>query len=1061
MERRAFLKLDRAESRYGGAIYDLIVLVAAGIVFFVIAASLNLSERVIAFLSKRQLEIWQLDEYVLVLVFLAFAFALFSYRRWLELRQEYLRFELAASAVSAAVYDWDIHGGTIVWGSGLTEVFGFPRDEAFSSDDFWLRHLHPEDRARVSAAFDESVQSGKDVDVDYRFLAADGSYRHVLDRGRIIKEPNGRVVRMVGSMVDITEKEKAEEVLRQSQERLQSIVNSEPECVKVVAADGSLLEMNPAGLGMIAASSADVLGKSVYPLVHPEDLGAFRALHERVLSGNSGKLEFRMLDLLGRMHWMESNSVPLRENDRISAVLSITRDITERKQAEEALLRSEERYRSLLLQSGEGIYILDPQTKRIQEANPILLSMLGYTEKEITELSIYDLVALSREGVDRGLQTLLETGAVFVGSRKYRRKDGSTVDVEIRASLVSYGDSRVVLVNVTDISERRRAEALQSALYRIAEKTASSEVIQELYAGIHSIIGELMDAGNFYIALYDRDSDTISFPYFVDEEEEAPPGPQKAGKGMTEYVFRTGQPLLAPPEKFQQLLEAGEVDDIGAPSVDWLGVPLKAGEDVIGVLVVQSYTENVRYGERELGVLSFVSRHIATALDRKRAQETIRHHAYHDVLTLLPNRMLFRDRFLQAIAQANRNRQMLAMMFLDLDRFKMINDTLGHAVGDRLLQETATRLNRCLREGDTVARLGGDEFLVLAPGIHGLEDTAKIAEKILQELRPSFQFDGHDLHVTTSIGISIYPHDGEDVETLVKNADIALYRAKDAGRNNYQLYTPEMNARAYELLKMENSLRGALDRGEFVLYYQPQVCRTSGKLAGMEALVRWFSNGKIVTPGEFISVAEDTGIIVPMGEWVLREACRQNREWQEQGLEPVPVAVNISARQFQQQGLVSSIAKILEDSGVDSSVLELELTESVIMHDPVGAVDTLGELKDMGIGVCIDDFGTGYSSLSYLKRFPIDTLKIDQSFVRDCTFDTDDASIVTAVISLAHSLKMKVVAEGVETKEQLEFLQTQGCDVFQGYYFGRPVPADVFADRFLKGTTVAGNAAED
>jgi diguanylate cyclase (GGDEF)-like protein len=443
-------------------------------------------------------------------------------------------------------------------------------------------------------------------------------------------------------------------------------------------------------------------------------------------------------------------------------------------------------------------------------------------------------------------------------------------------------------------------------------------------------------------------------------------------------------------------------------------------------------------------VLTFVSQHIASTLERKRSEETIRHQAYHDALTKLPNRVLFRDRMTQALAHAQRRNQMVAMMFLDLDRFKIINDTLGHAVGDKLLQNVAHRLRECLRKEDTVARLGGDEFMILLADIYHIEDVARVAEKVLNSIRPPFQIDNHELYINTSIGISLYPHDGEDAETLVKNADIALYRAKEKGRDTYQFYAATMNEKAIEQLELENKLRRALERNEFVLHYQPQFDMHMGKIIGMEALVRWQQpDGQLIYPLDFISIAEDTGMIVPLGEWVLRTACAQNKLWQTSDFLPLRVAVNLSGRQFQ-ESLVPTIAEVLKKTGLEPQFLELELTETSIMKNDEIAVKILTELKKMGIQICIDDFGTGYSSLSYLKRFPIDTLKIDQSFIRESMRDADHAAIVVAIITMAHTLKLKVVAEGVESPEQWAFLRDNNCDKMQGTLFSSPLPAEAF-----------------
>ncbi|HVS30188.1 MAG TPA: EAL domain-containing protein [Thermoanaerobaculia bacterium] len=421
----------------------------------------------------------------------------------------------------------------------------------------------------------------------------------------------------------------------------------------------------------------------------------------------------------------------------------------------------------------------------------------------------------------------------------------------------------------------------------------------------------------------------------------------------------------------------------------------------------------------------------------------IEHLAYHDALTGLPNRPLFMDRLIISLAQANRGNQKLAVFFLDLDRFKDINDSLGHSMGDALLKSVAERIRRCVREGDTVARFGGDEFTLLIPRIENIEDAAKIAHKIIETLKIPFVIHDQELFVTTSIGVSLFPGDGLDPETLVRNADTAMYRAKDQGRDNYQLYAPAMNARAVERLAKENSLRKALSQNELVLYYQPQIDSRTNATIGVEALIRWqHPEEGLLSPARFISVAEVSGLIVPIGEWVIYTACRQIKIWQKKIDKELTVAVNLSARQFQQPDLVSQIRNVVMETGIDPSSLEVEITESNAMQNAENTMYTLRELKALGIRISMDDFGTGYSSLNYLKRFPIDTLKLDQIFVRDVTTDPTDAAIVSAVISMAHSLNLKVVAEGVETEEQLDFLRRQHCDVIQGYLFSPPLPAN-------------------
>ena len=425
--------------------------------------------------------------------------------------------------------------------------------------------------------------------------------------------------------------------------------------------------------------------------------------------------------------------------------------------------------------------------------------------------------------------------------------------------------------------------------------------------------------------------------------------------------------------------------------------------------------------------------------ERKQAERTIEYQAFHDLLTGLPNRALFDKRLSAALENARQHQNKLAVLFLDLDRFKIINDTLGHAVGDRLLQAFAQRLTNCLTNGDTISRWGGDEFTVLLPHINCAEDAASVARRILEALKPAFSLGDRQLYITASIGIAFSPQDGEDSGTLLRNADAALYRAKEQGRNHYQFYVPTMNSPV--LLQLEYHLHHALERGEFLVYYQPQVNVKTGLVSGMEALVRWqHPDLGLIPPGQFIPLAEETGLIVPIGEWVLRTACAQNKAWQAAGLPPLKIAVNLSARQFQQPNLVEMVAQILDETGLNPNFLELEITETSIMQNVHLARQTLRDLKEMGVHISMDDFGTGYSSLGYLKQFPFHTLKIDRSFVRDLKEDSQDLGIISAVVALGHYLNLKVVAEGVETDGQLELLRNLQCEEIQGYLFSRPLP---------------------
>lgn len=441
------------------------------------------------------------------------------------------------------------------------------------------------------------------------------------------------------------------------------------------------------------------------------------------------------------------------------------------------------------------------------------------------------------------------------------------------------------------------------------------------------------------------------------------------------------------------------------------------------------------------------------AVERKILEEAARamalqmaHSAQHDFLTGLPNRMLLNDRVSQAIAFAPRHMKQVAVLFLDLDNFKHINDSLGHPTGDKVLQSVARRLLDCVRESDTVSRQGGDEFVVLLSEAEHWEEAVDVATRMLQAVAEPHSIDQHDLHMTASIGISVFPDDGVDAETLIKNADTAMYQAKENGRQSFQFFKPAMNVRAVERQSIEESLRRALERDEFALHYQPKIDLRTGTTIGAEALLRWTHPTRgAVPPAQFIPIAEDCGLIRPIGSWVLRAACEQARAWLDAGLPEITMAVNVSSMELQDEKFLARTIAVLDDTGLDPSCLELELTESVLMKHAESAASILQALRELGVRVAVDDFGTGYSSLSYLRKFPIDALKIDQSFVSQISAAGDDTSIVAAVISMARSLKLRVIAEGVETLEQLLLLQAHECDEAQGYHFSRPVPAAQFA----------------
>ncbi len=887
-----------------------------------------------------------------------------------------------------------------------------------------------------------------------------------------IHDADDTVIGVLGTIEDITDLRQTEEVIRLQLAAIEACT----EGIAVLNASGEFVYMNQAHAQFFGYDDAAALiGKNWRVQYDPDEIQRYESEIFPALQQHGCWQGVATANRRDGSTFAEELSLTLLKDEGLLCVCRDVsdrkRDEADRKQAEAALKQAEEKYRSIVENAVEGIFQTTPDGHYLT-ANPMLAKIYGYDSPQELTTRLIDIrhqLYVNPQRRDEFSRLLQAQDAVLDFESQVYRKDGSIIWISEHARAMRDANGYLLGYEgtVEDITLRKQAEA---------------ELLQRdsLLQGVATAMTYLLTDTNYEAAIA-KVLETLGGAANVDRVYiyENHPHPE-TGASVTsiryEWVRESISPTLQQPHWQNQPYSSpglhgwydalsvgqsvsGVIEDFAAPKQQLLQldqilsvllVPILIDDHFWGFIGFDDCATPRRWSSNEESILVAMAASVGGALKRQQAEATIRYQAFHDLLTGLPNRMLFNDRLPLALANAQRNGTMLAVMFLDLDRFKTINDTLGHAIGDQLLETVASRLAGCLREGDTIARWGGDEFTLLLPQINNTEDAAKAAQRLSKALKPAFHLGVHELYISCSIGIALYPHDGDDAQTLLKNADAALYRVKEQGRNGYQIYTPAINSQASALLALESSLHHALERQQFVLHYQPQINVNTGQITGMEALLRWqHPELGLIPPRVFIALAEENGLIVPIGEWVLRTACAQNKAWQVAGLPHLRIAVNLSARQFQQPHLVETVAQTLAETRLNPCHLELEITETVVMHDADFTTSMLKDLQAMGVKLAVDDFGTGYSSLGYLKRFPLNTIKIDQSFIRELTIDPNDAAIVTAVIALGRGLNLNVVAEGVETQAQLDYLRSRHCEEMQGYWFSRPMPAAA-ATQFLQ-----------
>ena len=748
--------------------------------------------------------------------------------------------------------------------------------------------------------------------------------------------------------------------------------------------------------------------------IYPDDREMVREEAIKCLKGKSFKpYEYRFVKKNGDIMWILETITPIIYKEE-RATLGSFMDITERKQAEAALQKSEEQYRTLVKNASDIVFRTD-HTGRFTFVNPAMVTITGYSEEEIIGKHYKMLVRPDK---------YKEAMKALVGQYENRvqntyhefpilTKDGHEKWIGENAQLIVEDDHVIGFQAVArDITERK---LMEEALRKSEEKYRT--ILEDIQEGYF----EVDLTGNFTFF-----NDSMCRLYGYSKEE-------LMGMNYRRYTDK---------EQSKELLQTfNKVYNTGKPTEGF-------GWQIIRKDGTKRYVEtSVSLQKDSSGKPTGFRGILRDITERKRTEQQINYMATHDALTGLPNRSMFSQLLNHAIKTARRYQRQFAVLFIDLDRFKIINDTLGHDAGDQLLQEIGTRLKQSLRTVDVVGRLGGDEFVILIEEVSDSNHIATVAHKLLTGIMKPITLMGQENRITASMGISMYPKDAQDEQSLMKNADIAMYLAKEEGKNNYQFYSADIQSKSLERLSIETNLRFALERNELSLHYQAKLDFNTNRITGVEALLRW-QNPYLgsVTPTQFIPVAEETGLIVPIGRWVLKTACAQNVAWQKQGLPVVSIAVNLSLRQFIDNALLDDIRTALNDSGMAPNLLELEITESMVMHDPAHIISILAKIKSMGVRLAIDDFGTGYSSLAQIKHFPVDTLKVDRSFIRNIPLDAEDKAITEAIIAMGKTLSLTVVAEGVETEEQMNFLKEHSCDEMQGYYFSKPVAPEHFAD---------------
>ncbi|KTC39643.1 diguanylate cyclase, partial [Pseudomonas sp. ABAC61] len=927
-----------------------------------------------------------------------------------ELRSSEYHYRSLVESLSAIAWEASVSDFTYSYVSPHAEpLLGYPLAH-WLIPGFWRNIIHPADLTRAQAFCEHELEAGRDHSLDYRVITADGRCLWVRDIVSLIEHGHEPVMR--GLMIDISEAKHTEEALRLSEQKFASVFQQCPDILVIARlSDGCLLEVNKAFEEQIGLSAAQVIGQTATHLNIWGIPGVGPSLLQRLQAGSIRNLEMPFRRHTGQLFTGLISAEPF-DLDTTPALVVVVRDISQLKETQQQLQTSEEKFAKAFHASPDGLLLSRQRDGLLLEVNEGFSRLTGFNSAMSLDRSTLDLGIWVNLNERKQLLALLQRdGFVRDFTCHIRRSDGQIRLCELSSRPLPIGEDDCMLTIARDITDRHlMQEKLQQAA-TVFESTAEGVMITDTQQRISAVNRAFSEITGY------------------SESEALGHTPRLLASGLHDSAFYAAM--------WHQLTQEGH----------WQGEisnRRKNGELYPNWLTINAVRNREHQTTHFVAVFADIS-------SLKHAQARLDYQAHHDPLTGLPNRTLFESRLLAALNSQQDNGGQGAVLFLDLDRFKHINDSLGHPVGDLLLKGIAVRLKEQLRDIDTVARLGGDEFIILLPGLHQASDADYIAGKLLNCFNAPFQAGEHEFFISASIGTSLYPKDGCDVATLIKNADAAMYRSKAKGRNRVERYTRDLTSQASERVALEHELRRAIERNELALYFQPKISLDNHQLVGAEALIRWRhpSFGE-VPPEHFIPLAEENGMILPIGDWVLEQACQHLHHWNQHYESFGPLSVNLAGAQLRQPNLLGRIEQLLHDYNLQPGLLQLEITENFIMSQAEEALEVLHQLKHLGVQLAIDDFGTGYSSLSYLKRLPLDFLKIDQSFVRGLPNDPHDVAIVRAIIALGRSMQFTVIAEGVENQEQQTFLALEGCEQIQGYIVSLPLEAEEFCARFLQ-----------